>query len=179
MRATPALHAIKGLSIHGNTFRPAAGRGGPTIVLDESRANFTQVIDMSVSGSIYGIDGPSWDPNTTISTTSVTRSMRKVHATEWAFDLSDILLFPHLPIKPGHVQYSIEIEAPEGNDEDNKDAIFARHASRPAVGTVVRVVTDVAVTATVTITVDQSDHSEEFWQNKTCPCPWSKDCKCY
>eukprot|EP01052_Picozoa_sp_SAG31_P014285 SAG31_NODE_882_length_11260_cov_3.357104_3_plen_249_part_00 len=176
LRATPSLHAIKGLSIHGNTFRPAAGRGGPTIVLDETRANFTQVLDMSVSDSMYGIDGPIWDPNTTISTVSVTRSLRQEHATEWKFDLSDILLFPRLPIKPGHVQYSIEIEAEQDALRDN---IFARHASRPARGLTVSVVTDVPVTATVTIMVDQSDHSESFWQNKTCPCPWAKDCRCF
>ena len=35
LKATPKQHTISGLSIHGNTFRPAAGRGGPTIVLDE------------------------------------------------------------------------------------------------------------------------------------------------
>ena len=112
------------------------------------------------------------------------------NAKEWLFDLSDVLLFPHLPIH--NVQYSIEIES--------EDA-FARHASRPPQGMVrplvlsllllslvlvrplgvqvVRVVTDVAVTATVTITVDQSQHSEEFWQNKTCPCPWAADCRCF
>ena len=56
---------------------------------------------------------------------------------------------------------------------------FARHASRPAVGMVVRVVTDEPVTATVTLTVDQSQHSESFVQNTTCPCPWSKDCRCF
>lgn len=28
LRATPYLHEIKGLSIHGSTFRPAAGRAG-------------------------------------------------------------------------------------------------------------------------------------------------------
>jgi len=50
---------------------------------------------------------------------------------------------------------------------------------RPLGVQVVRVVTDVAVTATVTITVDQSQHSEEFWQNKTCPCPWAADCRCF
>ena len=49
-----------------------------TIVLDQTRANFTRVLDMSVGGSVYGIDGPPWDPNTTISTPSVTRTMRKV-----------------------------------------------------------------------------------------------------
>ena len=78
LRAMPQKHEIRGLSVHGNTFRPAAGRGGPTIVLDQTRANFSRVIDMSVAGSVYGIDGPPWDPNTTISTPSVTRTMRKV-----------------------------------------------------------------------------------------------------
>ena len=78
LRAMPQKHEIRGLSVHGNTFRPAAGRGGPTIVLDQTRANFTRVLDMSVGGSVYGIDGPPWDPNTTISTPSVTRTMRKV-----------------------------------------------------------------------------------------------------
>lgn len=92
--------------------------------------------------------------------------LRKENATEWRFDLSDVLLFTHLPIRT--VQYSIEIE--EG---------FARHASRPPVRMVVRVVTDEPVTATVTITVDQSQHSESFAQNITCPCPWSKDCRCF
>ena len=152
LRAMPQKHEIRGLSVHGNTFRPAAGRGGPTIVLDQTRANFSRVIDMSVAGSVYGIDGPPWDPNTTISTPSVTRSMRKVrpdqralrparlarasrdarmrwlaqeNAKEWLFDLSDVLLFPRLPIR--NVQYSIEIES--------EDA-FARHASRPPQGMV-------------------------------------------
>ena len=27
-------------------------------------------------------------------------------------------------------------------------------------------------------TVEQSDHSDQNWQNTTCPCPWAKDCKC-
>ena len=166
LRAMPQLHEIKGLSILGNTFRPAAGRAGPTIVLDETRANFTKVLDMTVTGSVYGIDGPVWDPNTTIGTTAVTRTLRKEHATEWRFDLSDVLLFTHLPLRT--VQYSIEIETG-----------FARHASRPAVGMVVRVVTDEPVTATVTLTVDQSLHSESFVQNTTCACPWSKDCRCF
>ena len=47
------------------------------------------------------------------------------NAKEWLFDLSDVLLFPHLPIH--NVQYSIEIES--------EDA-FARHASRPPQGMV-------------------------------------------
>ena len=97
--------------------------------------------------SVYGIDGPPWDPNTTISTTAVTRKLRLENATEWRFDFTDVLLFPHLPITT--VQYSITIES-EG---------FARHAARPAEGMVVRVVTDEPVTATVTIHVDQAEHS--------------------
>ena len=50
LKATPKQHTIKGLSIHGNTFRPAAGRGGPTIDIDERDAMFTSVLDMSVTG---------------------------------------------------------------------------------------------------------------------------------
>jgi hypothetical protein len=164
LRATPYLHEIKGLAIYGSTFRPAAGRAGPTITLDESAANFSRVVDMSVGGSVLGIDGPSWDPNTTLATVSATRELRRVHGKEWRFDFSDVLLFAVIK----HVTYSITIEGES----------FARHAARPPVGNVVTVVTDEPVTATVTVTVDQSDHSDQYWQNTTCPCPWAKDCRC-
>jgi hypothetical protein len=164
LRATPYMHEIKGLSIHDSTFRPAAGRAGPTIVLDQSKANFTRVLDMTVSGSVVGIDGPSWDPNTTVDTVSATRELRKTHATEWRFDFGDVLLFAAIK----HVTYSITIEGES----------FARHAARPPIGNVVTVATDEPVTATVSVTVDQSDHSSQYWQNQSCPCPWGKDCKC-
>ena len=158
LKATPELHEIKGLRVSGNTFRPAAGRGGPTIVLDETEASFSRIIDMTVAGNVYGIDGPSWDPNVTVASTRVTRSLRRVNSTEWRFDFSDILLFPTIR----RVQYSIEIE-----EDGPGQACFARHASRPPKGNTVRVVTDVPVTATVTATVDQSMYSSDWVQNRT------------
>jgi hypothetical protein len=69
----------------------------------------------------------------------------------WAFDLCTDLL---LPPRPGtkekvlaHVAYSIEIEGA---------ASFARHKLAETQGCVVKVMTDVAVTATVYVDVDQS-----------------------
>ncbi len=90
--------------------------------------------------------------------------MVKVHAKEWRFDLSDVLLFAAIK----HVTCSSTVEGES----------FARHAARSPIGNVVTVATDEPVAATVTVTVDQSDHSDQNWQNTTCPCPWAKDCKC-
>ena len=67
------------------------------------------------------------------------------NSTVWSFNFTENLLFPEIK----SVQYSIELD----------DGLFARHASRAPVGNVVEVVTDVPVSGTVYINVDQNTPS--------------------
>jgi len=121
---------IRGLIIRTNTFDFS----------DESiiqlHGEFDSVSDTFIGGNIVS-------NNMTAVSTSSTRQLHLTNATEWEFDLSDELLFATIQ----RVQYSLELD-------DGQPLV--RHASRPARGNRVVVETDVPVSGTVTIAVDQS-----------------------
>ena len=87
-----------------------------------------------------------------IKSTQAVASLTQQNATVWSFDFSDYLLLPYIV----SVSYSIQIEGTS----------FARHASRPPVGLTVDVVTDVPVSATVFINVDQNTPSQPITTQK-------------
>ena len=76
-----------------------------------------------------------------IKSTQAVASLTRHNARNFKFNFTDALLLPYIK----SVTYSIEIDG----------EVFARHASRPPVGLIVEVVTDVPVNATVYISVDQ------------------------
>uniref|UniRef100_A0A7S1PAL1 Uncharacterized protein n=1 Tax=Vitrella brassicaformis TaxID=1169539 RepID=A0A7S1PAL1_9ALVE len=125
---------IQGLIIRTNTFDFS----------DESiiqlHGEFDSVSDTFIGGNIVS-------NNMTAVSTSSTRQLHLTNATEWEFDLSDELLFATIQ----RVQYSLELD-------DGQPLV--RHASRPAKGTHVVVETDVPVSGTVTVWVDQSKMSQ-------------------
>ena len=106
-------------------------------MLLEDQYPFNIVEDVTVTGNIA--QGYS------IMSTQASASLYQQDATVWGFNFTDYLLFPSIK----SVTYSIEIEG----------TAFARHASRPPVGNYVEVVTDVPVSGTVYISVDQSTPS--------------------
>jgi len=134
--ATPQHHTIQGLNIVGNQWD---GCKNETIILDETQAKFTDVYDTVINDNMM-------NPNTLVlRSTQATASLTLEQATQWAFNFTNRLLFPNIL----SVQYSIELNSG-----------FARHASRSPKGRTVVVETDVPVSGTVTVTVDQSMSSQ-------------------
>jgi hypothetical protein len=133
----PNHTTIKGLNIIGNQWDLCKN---DTIVLDQTKAKFTDVNDTVIKDNMM-------NPQTmVVKSTQASAKLRLVQATKWEFDFSERLLFPQIQ----SVKYSFEIE---GNT-------FAMHASRPPVGKTVTVETNIPVTGTVTIEVDQSIPSQ-------------------
>ncbi|CEM01753.1 unnamed protein product [Vitrella brassicaformis CCMP3155] len=131
LRAHGSEPTCKGLLVRDNQF---SYTDRDTVRVE---GNFTKVVDTFVGASTIGRSAK-------LKTTRAVRQLHKENATEWLFDFSDVLVSPSI----ARVMYSMEIEG---------DGVFVRHASRPADGNRVRVETDVAVTATVIMEVDQSE----------------------
>jgi len=125
-------HVIQGLVIADNQFD---GCGQATIVLDQSQAVFSSVVDTTITGNMY-------TEGYTLVATSAVGQITTVSSL-FVFNFTDYLLFPFIK----KVQYSIQI---------NEAGVFVQHASRPPVGLVVAVETSQVVNATVTVSVDQS-----------------------
>jgi len=136
LQALTSGHIIQGLVVTDNQFDLC---GGPSIVLDQSAAAFSAVIDTTIDGNMY-YGGYK------IRGTRATAQLRST-ASSWVFNFSEVLLFPTIKT----VQYSIQVNSPN---------VFVQHVSRPPNGIVVTVETNAVVDATVTVTVDQSASSE-------------------
>jgi len=132
LQASTKSHQIQGLSIRDNQYDNC---NNDSIILDERAAKFTGVFDTV-------IDGNMMSPSYKVKSTKETAQLRQVNAQTWTFDFTDRLLFSKIET----VDYSIQIEG----------STFARHTARPPVGRTVTIETDTPVTATVTVTVDQS-----------------------
>jgi len=135
IQASTQNHEIQGLSIRDNQYD---GCNNDSIIVDERAAKFTGIYDTV-------IDGNMMSPTYRVKSSKETAQLRQVNAQTWTFDFTNRLLFSKIET----VDYSIQIE---GN-------VFARHTARPPVGRTVTIETDVPVTATVTVTVDQSVQS--------------------
>jgi len=131
--AIPGHQSIIGLNIVGNQWD---GCKNESIVLDQTKAKFSSIYDTVINNNmIYPMS------LSTRSTQAMAR-LNLTQATKWTFDFSNRLLFSDIQ----SVQYSFEVEG----------GTFARHVSRPPVGRTVVVETDVPVSGTVTVVVDQS-----------------------
>ena len=144
-----SLGEIDGFVVTGNTWKNG-GRmpANATVVIDERSRRFGTVRDFVMSGNLPDLSpshGNASVPLMAPRAVRATRTLRLRAATRWDFDFGDALLFDSI----AEVRYSITIEG----------GAFARHAARPADGLTVAVETDVAVTATVTLTAIQGEYS--------------------
>eukprot|EP00930_Biecheleria_cincta_P070339 TRINITY_DN5797_c0_g2_i1.p1 TRINITY_DN5797_c0_g2~~TRINITY_DN5797_c0_g2_i1.p1 ORF type:complete len:496 (-),score=73.70 TRINITY_DN5797_c0_g2_i1:41-1381(-) len=119
--------SIDGLRFRGNTY----ATDGPSIELE---GNFTASHSLDISDEISG--------GAILKLSRARRTLHQVNARIWAFDFSDVLLFPTID----EIVYSFV---------SDDDAGFVRHVARKPQGTKVIVETDVAATGTVTIDVRQ------------------------
>jgi hypothetical protein len=125
------LNTIAGLTIMNNQFNHCTN---DTVIF---AGNFTSVQDITIVNNMVA-------SNYTSKSTQASAKLTLTDATQFVFDFSDVLLLPYIV----DVWYSIEIESG-----------FAQHCSRPANGLTVMVETNVPVTGTVRITVDQNTPS--------------------
>ena len=148
-RCDQSLGEIDGFVVTGNTWKNG-GRmpANATVVVDERGRRFGTVRDLVMSGNLPDLApsrGNAAVPLMAPKAVRATKTLRLQAAKRWDFDFSAALLFDSI----AEVRYSITIEG----------GAFARHAARPADGLTVAVETDVAVTATVTLTAIQGEYS--------------------
>jgi len=137
LRALTSGHVVQGLVVADNQFD---GCGDVSIILDQTQAKFSSVIDTEIVGNMYA------NGYKMVGTKAVGQITAK--ASSFIFNFTEYLLFPNIQT----VEYSIQIN----------DGSFVQHASRPPVGLLVTVETSDVVNATVTVTVDQSTSSTKM-----------------
>lgn len=138
--------AIDGLYVSGNQWMNYGGSAYDTVVVDGSYGGtIGSVRDATIVGSMVP-QGTPIHVKSTVATQSVTLSSP---STQWSFNFTGALAFDTSVAPIQRVSYSVMLDG---------DA-FARHTARKPLGGVVVVETDVPVTGTMTVTVDQSIRS--------------------
>ena len=131
---------IDGLSVAGNQWNN--GGAEAMIWANEAAGAFTSVKSMTVADNML-------QNGFVRKGTRVSKVLKLSNATQWKFDFSDALIFGSVDIQ--WVDYSVQIDDSDG---------FVEHAARTPVGATVMIETSQAVTATVYVTVDQSQNFE-------------------
>lgn len=137
IQAIPKFQVVNGLNIINNEFDCNKNQ---TVVLDQRLATFTDFTDVVIKDNMASSDYK-------VKSTLASQQLTLMNATKWIFDFSSELLLPSIY----SIQYSIQIQEP---------GVFARHTSRPPDGLTVVIETDVHVSATVFVTVDQNKPSK-------------------
>eukprot|EP00026_Physarum_polycephalum_P007760 Phypoly_transcript_07826.p1 GENE.Phypoly_transcript_07826~~Phypoly_transcript_07826.p1 ORF type:complete len:480 (+),score=49.66 Phypoly_transcript_07826:140-1579(+) len=132
LRALTSGHVVQGLVVADNQFD---GCGDQSIILDQSQATFSAVVDTFIVDNMYA------NGYKIIGTSAV--GQVTAESSSFVFNFTEYLLFPFIK----KVQYSVQINTP---------GVFVQHASRPPTGLIVIVETSQKVNATVTVSVDQS-----------------------
>ncbi|KAL5731327.1 Polygalacturonase qrt3 [Ranunculus cassubicifolius] len=124
---------VRGVNIVDNMFS-GSGKGVDIIQLDQSKAGFSGVEQVVIDrNNVQGMNLRA----------TVARGLAEGNGTSWTVDFNSVLLFPDL-IK--HAQYTLS---------PSTSGSFPRHALRNVSANRVVVESDVAVPATVYVTVDQ------------------------
>ena len=132
-----------GLRIAGSLFE--ANDGNASVVLDERRRRFTGVTDTVIERGAARLQ-PS-GPGRRLLGTRASRTLAKRNTTTFEFDFAGSLVFGSIQ----EVRYSLSLDA----------GMFARSAARWTPGTAKVVVeTDVAVSGSCTVDVDESKRDE-------------------
>lgn len=133
---------FSGVYIAGNTFMHAGNGNDLTITVDSSSGSFGPIVDFEVVGSAsnsYTYRSPQ--------ATQQVWSAQPI--TKWVADFTDWLVFDTKLSPIQSIRYSFVL---------NGTSVFPRVVAQPADGGVVTVLTDISVSGTMTITVDQSAH---------------------
>jgi hypothetical protein len=134
---------VHGVRIVGSIFE--ASDGNRSVVLDERAAKFTGVSDTLIERGTARLQ-PTGLGRTLVGTRA-SKQLRLINVTQFEFDFTDSLIFGTIQ----EVRYSLSLEG----------GLFARSAARWTAGTArVVIETDVVVSGTCVVDVDESRHDK-------------------